>query len=45
MDDALKIRGVKYLIVETWLLFPPVSKFLSTRQGVPTPNMKEDDNK
>jgi len=45
MDDALKIRGVKYLNVETWLLFPPVSKFLSTRQGVPTPNMKEDDNK
>ena len=26
MDDALKIRGVKYLNVETWLLFPSCIK-------------------
>jgi len=30
MDDGLKIRGIKYLNVETGLLFPPLSKFLAT---------------
>jgi len=26
MDDALKTRGIKYLNVETWLLFAPTIK-------------------
>jgi len=31
MDDALKTRGIEYLNVETWLLFAPLSEFLTTR--------------
>jgi len=31
MDEGLKIKGIKYLNVETRLLFAPPSKFLATR--------------
>jgi len=31
MDDRLKTRGIKYLNIETCLLFAPPSKFLATR--------------
>jgi len=30
MDEALKTRGIKYLTLETWLLFDPPIKFLAT---------------
>jgi len=39
MIEGLKIRGIKYLNVETSLLSAPLSKFLAThlrtRQGLP----------
>jgi len=31
MNDGLKQGTLKYLNTETWLLFPPLSKFLATR--------------
>jgi len=27
MDDASNTRGIKYLNVDTWLLFPPYENF------------------
>jgi len=33
MDEALKIRGVKYLNVETWLLFSPHIKIYGYEPG------------
>jgi len=29
MDESFKIKGIKYLNVETRLLFAPLSKFLA----------------
>jgi len=31
MDDALETKGIIYPNVETWFLFAPLSKFLTTR--------------
>jgi len=31
IDDVLTTRDIKYLNVETWFLFSPLSKFLARR--------------
>jgi len=44
MDDALKIRGVKYINVETWLLLAPRTKISGYAPGR-SHTKYEDDNK